>query len=73
MPPIEYQRETVMGGELEWTSGGVPRRGSKYCWGSLQSGGMHHGEFILINNTESCSSNSFVVFSKKTLFIFEFL
>jgi len=42
MPPIEYQRETVMGGELEWTSGGVPRRGSKYCWGSLQSGGMHH-------------------------------
>lgn len=42
MPPIDYQRETLEGGSLEWTKGGVPRRGSQYCWGSVQHGGTHH-------------------------------
>jgi len=42
MPPFDYQRETAQGGSLEWTKGGVPRRGKQYCWGSVQSSGVHH-------------------------------
>eukprot|EP00547_Thalassionema_nitzschioides_P011097 CAMPEP_0194260236 /NCGR_PEP_ID=MMETSP0158-20130606/45401_1 /TAXON_ID=33649 /ORGANISM="Thalassionema nitzschioides, Strain L26-B" /LENGTH=258 /DNA_ID=CAMNT_0039000319 /DNA_START=363 /DNA_END=1139 /DNA_ORIENTATION=- len=42
MPDIDYQRETAAGGELEWSKGGVPRRGSMYCWGSVQNKGTHH-------------------------------
>jgi len=42
LPPIEYQRETLQGGSLEWTKGGTPRLGKKYCWGSVQFGGTHH-------------------------------
>mmetsp|Transcript_15461 Transcript_15461/g.20136 ORF Transcript_15461/g.20136 Transcript_15461/m.20136 type:complete len:295 (+) Transcript_15461:73-957(+) len=42
MPPIEYQRETLEGGSLEWTTEKNPRRGKQYCWGSVQFGGTHH-------------------------------
>jgi len=44
MPPVDYQREKASGkeGELEWTKGGIPRRGSMYCWGSVQNRGTHH-------------------------------
>jgi len=42
LPPLDYQRETAEGGSLEWTKGGVPRRGRQYCWGSVQNDGVHH-------------------------------
>jgi len=42
MPPIEYQRETLAGGSIEWTKDKGPRRGNQYCWGSVQFGGTHH-------------------------------
>ena len=29
MPPVEYQRETLAGGSLEWTTDKGPRRGSQ--------------------------------------------
>lgn len=42
LPPIEYQRETLAGGSIEWTTDKFPRRGNQYCWGSVQFGGTHH-------------------------------
>ena len=42
LPPIEYQRETLEGGSIEWTKEKNPRRGKQYCWGSVQFGGTHH-------------------------------
>lgn len=42
MPPIQYQRETLAGGSIEWTTDKHPRRGNQYCWGSVQFGGTHH-------------------------------
>lgn len=42
IPPIEYQRETLAGGSIEWTTDKFPRRGNQYCWGSVQFGGTHH-------------------------------
>jgi len=42
MPPIEYQREALEGGYIEWTKDKHPRRSRQYCWGSVQFGGTHH-------------------------------
>lgn len=42
MPNIEYQRETLEGGSIEWTKEKNPRRGKQYCWSSVQFGGTHH-------------------------------
>lgn len=42
LPDIEYQRPNAIGTALEWTKGGTPIRGKQYCWGSVQSRGMHH-------------------------------
>ena len=31
LPPIEYQRETLAGGSLEWTTDKFPKRGNQVC------------------------------------------
>ena len=32
IPPIEYQRETLQGGSIEWTKDPNPRRGKQVCY-----------------------------------------